>query len=184
MGGFSSRSSTGGGGGSGPAGRKSDGSYGTKRDAKKASRRNEASTAIKNFTKGGGATGAIIRGITEAFDPKKNKKSKSGDVYGGKTSYGYNEAKEKIDYKEPPKMNIGGGDGSNEGIEVANQTGSLTKQTQQAAVDAAPDGPTNIEMPEETEAERLLRIKRQGRRATILNVPDNELTLSKRVLLG
>ena len=39
-------------------------------------------------------------------------------------------------------------------------------------------------MPEETEAERLLKIKRQGRRATILNVPDEELTLSKKYLLG
>ena len=179
MGGFSSSASTGGGGGSGPAGRKSDGSYGTKRDAKKASRRNEASTAIKNFVKGGGVTGALVRGITEAFDPKRNRKSKSGDVYG------YDEAKEKIDYKSPPKMNTGGDrDDSPKGIEVAKQTGSLTAQTQQTAVDAAPDGPTNIEMPEETEAERLLRIKRQGRRATILNVPDDELTLSKKILLG
>lgn len=179
MGGFSSNASTGGGGGVGPAGRKSDGSYGTKRDAKKASRRNEASTAIKNFVKGGGVTGAIVRGITEAFDPKRNRKSKSGDVYG------YDEAKEKIDYKAPPKMNTGGGrDDNPKGIEVAKQTGNLTAETQMSAVDAAPDGPTNIEMPEETEAERLLRIKRQGRRATILNVPEEELTLSKKILLG
>ena len=70
------------------------------------------------------------------------------------------------------------------GIETANQVGNTAKQTQQAAVDAAPDGPTNIEMPEESEAERLLRIKRKGRRATILNVPEEELTLSKKVLLG
>ena len=71
------------------------------------------------------------------------------------------------------------------GIEIANTAGSTAKQTQQAAVDAAPDGPTNVEMPtEESEAERLLKIKRKGRRATILNVPDDELTLSKKVLLG
>ena len=176
MGGFSSSAST---GGSGPAGRKSDGSYGTARDAKKASRRNEASTAIKNFVKGGGITGAIIKGVTEAFDPKRNRKSKSGDVYG------YDEAKEKIDYKAPPKMNTGGGNDNNPtGIELAKQSGNLTADTQMSAVDAAPDGPTDIEMPEETEAERLLRIKRQGRRATILNVPDEELTLSKKYLLG
>ena len=42
-----------------------------KRDAKKASRRNEASTAIKNFVKGGGIIVPIIKGLTEAFDPKK-----------------------------------------------------------------------------------------------------------------
>ena len=175
MGGFSSNAST---GGSGPAGRKSDGSYGTARDAKKASRRNEASTAIKNFVSGGGIGGALVRGLTKAFDTKRNRKSKSGDVYG------YDEAKEKIDYKAP-KMNTGGGrDDNPKGIELAKQSGSLTAQTQMSAVDAAPDGPTNVEMPEETEAQRLLRIKRKGRRATILNVPDEELTLSKKVLLG
>ena len=179
MGGFSGGNSTGGGGGVGPAGRKSDGSYGTARDAKKASRKNEASTAIKNFIKGGGVTGAILSGLTKAFDPKRNRKSKSGDVYG------YDEAKEKIDYKSPPKMNTGGdGDNNAQGIELAKQSGSLTAQTQMSAVDAAPDGPTNVEMPEETEAQRLLRIKREGRRATILNVPDEELTLSRKVLLG
>ena len=144
-----------------------------------------AGNKVLDFVKGGGVTGAIVRGVTKALDPKTNKKGKTGDVYGGKTSYGYNEAKEKIDYKSPPKMNTGGDrDDSPKGIEVAKQTGSLTAQTQQTAVDAAPDGPTNIEMPEETEAERLLRIKRQGRRATILNVPDDELTLSKKILLG
>ena len=182
MGGFSSNASTGSGGGSGPAGRKSDGSYGTKRDAMRASRRNEGRKAVKavgDFIKGGGITGAVIRGVSKAFDPKRNRKSKSGDVYG------YDEAKEKIDYKAPPKMNTGGGrDDNPKGIEVAKQTGNLTAETQMSAVDAAPDGPTNIEMPEETEAERLLRIKRQGRRATILNVPEEELTLSKKILLG
>ena len=39
MGGFSGGSSTGGGGGVGPAGRKSDGSYGTKRDSKSIKKR-------------------------------------------------------------------------------------------------------------------------------------------------
>ena len=79
-------------------------------------------------------------------------------------------------------INTGGG-GS--GIETANQVGTTAKDTQQAAVDAAPTGPTSVEMPtEETEAQRLVNIKRKGRRATILNVPEEELTLSKKVLLG
>ena len=84
MGGFSSNASTGGGGGVGPAGRKSDGSYGTKRDAKKASRRNEGRKAVKavgDFIKGGGITGAVIRGITKAFDPKRNRKSKKRNKF-------------------------------------------------------------------------------------------------------
>ena len=171
MGGFSSSASTGGGGGSGPAGRKSDGSYGTKRDAKKASRRNELRTAIKNFE-------PLPVKIIKSF-VKGQKKSKQNVL-----DYEGQAAGVTPERKPMPTTNNGGGDGNNQGIEVANQTGSLTAQTQQAAVDAAPDGPTNIEMPEETEAERLLRIKRQGRRATILNVPDEELTLSKKILLG
>ena len=80
------------------------------------------------------------------------------------------------------EINTGGGGG---GIETANQVGTTAKDTQQAAVEAAPTGPTSVEMPtEETEAERLVNIKRKGRRATILNVPEDELTLSKKVLLG
>ena len=36
----------------------------------------------------------VLKGLRQkAFDPKRNRKSKSGDVYG------YDEAKEKIDYK-------------------------------------------------------------------------------------
>ena len=47
--GSNSASTGGGGGGVGPAGIKTDGTYGTKKDAKKASSRNELRTAIKNF---------------------------------------------------------------------------------------------------------------------------------------
>ena len=78
-------------------------------------------------------------------------------------------------------------DDAPKGIEVAKAASSepLTETVQKAAVETAPDGPTSVEMDsEEDEARRLLRIKRAGRRATILNVPDEELTLSRRVLLG
>ena len=50
-----------------------------------------------------------------------------------------------------------------------------------------PKGPTSIEMAqaeEDAEAKRLLKIKREGRKSTILNIPEEELTLSKKVLLG
>ncbi len=52
--------STGGGGGVGPAGIKTDGTYGTKEDAKKASRRNEGRKRLKEImeqdqNRGGGA---------------------------------------------------------------------------------------------------------------------------------
>jgi len=185
MGGFSGGNSTGGGGGVGPAGRKTSGSYGTKRDAQRASRRNEgrkAAKAVSDFVSGGGITGAILSEIAKAVDPGRNRKSKSGDVYGA------DEAKEKIDYKAPASMDTGrDGENNNQGIEVAkaaSKADPVTEKVQKAAVDASPKGPTSVEMPEESEAERLLRIKRKGRRATILNVPDDELTLSKKVLLG
>ena len=54
---------------------------------------------------------------------------------------------------------------------------------QQAAVKEAPAGPTVAEL-EQDEKDRLLKIKRKGRRATKLSSTDDELTLSKKTLLG
>jgi hypothetical protein len=61
-----------------------------------------------------------------------------------------------------------------------------TSQLQKAAVKAAPVGPTvaDIGNVEETEEQRLLRIKRKGRRATKLAADEDELNLSKKALLG
>jgi len=198
MGGFSGGASTGGGGGSGPAGRKTDGSYGTKRDAQRASRRNEGRKAAKeigDFIKGGGVTGALVRGITKT-QKQKNKTTKGGDVFGGE-AYGYNEAEEKRDFKGTRNLQPNNDrDNSNEtrpkatkaeGIEVAKASTPMNEvsKTQADAVSEAPKGPTTVEMtPEQEEAERLLKIKRQGRKSTILNIPEEELTLSKKVLLG
>ena len=193
MGGFSRGASTGGGGGSGPAGRKTDGSYGTKRDAAKASRRNEARKAAKeigDFIKGGGVTGALVRGITKT-QKQKNKTTKGGDVFGGE-AYGYNEAEEKRDFKGSRNLqpnNDRDPQYQSQGIEVAKAstpTNEVSK-TQADAVAEAPKGPTSIEMAqaeEDAEAKRLLKIKREGRKSTILNIPEEELTLSKKVLLG
>tara|TARA_B100001057_G_C22786286_1_gene925704 strand:+ start:636 stop:1175 length:540 start_codon:yes stop_codon:yes gene_type:complete len=179
MGGFGGGNSTGGGGGVGPAGRKSSGSYGTKRDAQRASSRNEgrkAAKAVGDFIRGGGVTGAVIRAIK-----KSAKKSKQNVLdYEG-------QAAGVTPERRPTAPNRDEGGNKNQGIELAKtaSTEPVTKRVQQAAVDAAPTGPTEVEMPvEESEAERLLKIKRKGRRATILNVPDDELTLSKKVLLG
>ena len=59
-------------------------------------------------------------------------------------------------------------------------------ELQKAAVKAAPVGPTvgDIGNVEETEEQRLLRIKRKGRRATKLAAEDDELYLSQKALLG
>lgn len=91
--------------------------------------------------------------------------------------YGYSE--------EPGNVGGGGNDNDNQGIQLANQSGSMASDAQASAVAAAPAGPTNIEMAQEdSEKQRLLRINRRGRRATILNVPEEDLTLSKKTLLG
>ena len=83
------------------------------------------------------------------------------------------------------EINTGGGGG---GIETANQVGNLAKDTQQTAVDDAPDGPTSVEMASaETEEQRLVNQKRKGRRSTILNNPqglDDDVDLDKKYLLG
>ena len=83
------------------------------------------------------------------------------------------------------QINTGGGGG---GIETANQVGNLAKDTQQTAVDDAPDGPTSVEMASaETEEQRLVNQKRKGRRSTILNNPqglDDDVDLDKKYLLG
>ena len=206
MGGFSGGNSTGGGGGVGPAGRKSDGSYGTKRDAQKASRRNEgrkAANEIADFIKQGGVTGKILSSISKS-QKQKNRKTKGGDVLQGE-AYGYNEAAEKRDFVGTRNAQPNNDDrGNNEtkpkatkaqGIELAKKIekqtisdNQLVKRTQAEAKGEAPKGPTSVEMNKvedvEGEKKRLLKIKRDGRRATILNVPEEELNLSKKVLLG
>ena len=54
---------------------------------------------------------------------------------------------------------------------------------QKTAVKKAPAGPTIAEL-EQAERDRLLRIKRKGRKSTKLASFDDELTLSKKTLLG
>jgi len=186
-------STGGGGGGVGPAGIKKDGTYGTKKDAKKTSSRNEVRKAIKEFEP---LPVKIIKAIAEV--PKKNKKSKSGDVYGGKTA-GYNEAKEKIDYKAPTTP-IGGNDGNDnpppkietkksiEQPKVKSQMDNTEVKSKKINADAT--APTSAEMPTETELtedEKLIKRKRGRKTKTILSsvTGDNtKATLSRRTLLG
>jgi len=99
-------------------------------------------------------------------------------------SKGFKNQLDGYGYSEEPG-NVGGGGNDNQGIQLANQSGSMASDAQASAVASAPAGPTNIEMAQEdSEKQRLLRINRRGRRATILNVPDEDLTLSKKTLLG
>ena len=56
---------------------------------------------------------------------------------------------------------------------------------QKKAVKEAPDGPTSIEMAQETAADRKLRIKRKGRRKTILagDLDDSNLTIKSKNII-
>ena len=182
MGGFGNNSSTGGGGGGvGPAGKKSNGSYGSKKDANKTSNRNEFSSAVKKaakFVATGGTVGAILRSLTS------NSKKKNKDGYGGE-AYGYNEADEKRDYKENPFTN--GNDNQPKGIELAKaSTGSATilgpGEIQKEAANNV-KGPTTTGMSAD---EILLANKRKGRSITNINKKTlaKDYKLSKKTLLG
>ena len=92
---LSGGSSTGGGGGVGPAGRKSDGSYELKemqQELVEETKVEKLQKQVVDFIKGGGVTGALL----EVLQITKSKKieTKGGDVFGGE-AYGYNEAAEK-----------------------------------------------------------------------------------------
>ena len=77
-------------------------------------------------------------------------------------------------------------DGGDDRRNTINVASTPTTELQKAAVKDAPAGPTisDIGNVEETEEQRLLRIKRKGRRATKLAADDDELNLSKKALLG
>jgi hypothetical protein len=151
---------------------------------KKTSNRNEFSSAAKKvakFVATGGVTGAILRSLTSNFK-KKNK-----DGYGGE-AYGYNEANEKIDYKENPFTNGSGNDNQPKGIELAKaSTGSATilgpGEIQKEAANNV-KGPTTTEMSAD---EILLANKRKGRKQTNITAKATlakNYKLSEKTLLG
>ena len=116
-----------------------------------------------------------------------NKTVKSGDTYGGKTKYGYNERSEKSNYvSRSPLANRNGGDGSN--IKQSNIKSEVQPKvaSQMNAIKpiTTPDGPTTIEM---TNEDQKLTTKRKGRKSTILSSAtglEGSPTLSKKSLLG
>ena len=119
---------------------------------------------------------AVAKNIKQSFEKAKKRKVNNallgtsdyqGDVEGRKS-------------RAKPEQDDRTGEGNI-------QIGSTQKDSlQKTAVKKAPDGPTIGEMAqlEETEAERLARIKRRGRKSTKLSKVDDELTLSKKTLLG
>ena len=141
--------------------------------------------------------------ILQAAKAVGKKLSEASKAYNIKTRKKYIS---KYNKSVPPSERIDMSDeqiGSSEGLVALRETGYQTNQDridgggggnqpilgseiQKTAVKKAPDGPTIPEMAqlEETEEERLLRTKRKGRKSTKLAQADDELTLSKKVLLG
>ena len=195
MGGPSGGSTGGGGGGVGPAGKKKDGSYGTKKDAKKVSKRNE----FRTFIKDGGVVGAIVKGITgktpyEANLERRKKfvkdKGLSSDDINMDASYlgskeGLAELKRQ-GYKTASDTNNNTG-GGNDGPD--NQPNlKIKKPTQPDEGEATePSEPIYGDDATLTDEEIALRNKRKGRKRTVLTSVSgdtSEATLSKKTLLG
>ena len=176
------------GGGSSDSGDSSGGSPGQKAKAKKKSKKN---------TGGGPIAFQIVKAVGKKLE-------EASRPYNTKVRKEYIS---KYNSKVPPSERINMSDeqiGSSEGLAALRDVGYKTNQDrigggnqgtkpilgsgsglkiQKTAVKDAPDGPTSAEL-ELTEEERLLRIKRKGRRATKLSSTDDELTLSKKTLLG
>ena len=139
-------STGGGGGGVGPAGLVTKtGKTGTKKDAKKVSRRNE----LRTFIKDGGVTGAIIKGITGKTPYEMNlerrqkfikDKGLTGDDINMDTSYlgskeGLAELKKQGYTTASDNLNTGGGnDNNNQPVIVQKNVGGKTVQTTEAKV--------------------------------------------------
>jgi len=178
----SNTSTGGGGGGVGPAGITKKGTYGTIKDAKKVSKRNE----LRTFVKKGGVTGAIISGLTNGeevnrkfFEEKVKPAGKS--KYSNYEDYIRARGRGEVDaYGRTISKSDNGG---------ATDTGGQVVQAPK--VDIAP---TTVEVSQvtTTKAEdpielRKRKIKAQGRNPTIMTgvtgVNDG-LTLGKKSLLG
>jgi len=169
----------------------SPGSGGTKKQAKNFAKKNKP-TPIRDFITGGGITGMVIKGIKKAFDPKKNKKSKSGDVYA------YDEAKEKIDYKTTPSFNTDDRNDNNNSILSTNT--EATKQVASSGIVTSTGmvAPTTAEVSQATATNAvepsatyssdatLLANNKKGRKSTILQkakgLGDSNLNTTKRTL--
>ena len=188
----SNSASTGGGGGVGPAGIKTDGTYGTKKDAKKASRRNE----FRTFVKEGGVVGKVIRGITGKTPYEMNLERRQKFVKSkGLTSEEINLDPSYLGSKEglaelrkqgyttaSDTVNTGGGNDNNnqpaEPVIVKKNIGGTEVQTTEAKL--AEEKATDDEYD-------MRKTKKRGRRQTILTSQGGargNLELGKKSLLG
>ena len=194
--GSNSASTGGGGGGVGPAGIKTDGTYGTKKDAKKVSRRNELRTTIKE----GGIIGKVVRGVTGKTPYELNlerrqkfvkKKGLTSEEINLDPSYlGSKEGLAELrrqGYTTAADVSSGRDDGGNQVAQtttMAAATAPTTAEVSQSSATDATDAAT-VDTDDPTYIKR--KTKRQGRSLTILTSSkgaSDGLTLGKRSLLG
>ena len=193
-------STGGGGGGVGPAGMtgttvvagKTKRTYGTTKDAKKTSRRNE----FRTFIKDGGVVGAVVKGITGKTPYERNlerrqkfvkSKGLTGDDINLDPSYlgskeGLKELKAQGYTTASDTMNTGGGNDNNnqpaEPVIVKKNIGGTEVQTTEAKL---------AEEKKIDDAYDMRKTKRRGRRQTILTSQTGargNLVLGKPTLLG
>ena len=194
--GSNSASTGGGGGGVGPAGITKKETYGTVKDAKKTSRRNE----LRTFIKDGGVTGAIIKGITGKTPYEMNlerrqkfvkSKGLTSDDINMDASYlgskeGLAELKKQGYTTASDNLNTGGGNDNNGGaiassgqvVQSPEVTAPTTAEVSQATTTDAVEDPIEL---------RKRRVKAKGRNPTIMTGVTGvtaDLTLGKPSLLG
>lgn len=132
---------------------------------------------ISKFIQSGGVLGTVVKTVK-----KSSKKSKQNVLdYEGQAA-GVTPMRNPIKSRDRDNQNF------NQGRKTATSSTSIT---QKKAVANAPAGPTAIEMNQpkygETEAEKLLKIKRKGRKATIATSQSglgNNVEILKKNLLG
>lgn len=194
--GSNSASTGGGGGGVGPAGITTQGTYGTKKQAKKVSKRNELRTTIKE----GGVIGKIARGITGKTPYEINLERRQKFVKSkGLTSDDINLDPSYLGSKEGlAELRRQGYTTASDIVNDRNDNGG-GNQVVQAPTEtmATATAPTEAEVSQATTTEatssdedplyRKRRTKRRGRSLTILTSSKGDtssLTLGRRSLLG
>jgi hypothetical protein len=192
--GSNSASTGGGGGGVGPAGIKKDGTYGTLKDAKKTSRRNE----LRTFIKEGGVTGAIMKDITGKTPYERNLERRKKFIKNkGLTSDDINMNDSYLGSKEGlAELKKQGYTTASDTINTGSGNDNNGNQVVQAPTEAVAMSPTEAEVSQSSTAQatpeddillRKRKTKSKGRSATIMTgvTGDTEgLTLGKKSLLG
>ena len=189
-------STGGGGGGVGPAGvrvsKKGTKTYGTAKDAKKTSTRNETRKAVTEFVKGGGVIGAITKGITDTVKKSKEKKveRKVNDTLIGTPDYQGDVAKKPTKVTTPVRDNDGGNNNTPT-VKVAEIPKVKTAPTEAEVSQSAATDTTTVEEPKKVDDiyTRKRKAKARGRSMMTLTGPrglrkDEKLTLGRPSLLG